>query len=584
MAAGLALLGAGVLVAVLSAVGLFPMATLARGSAADGAISGEFIRLLCLSQWTLAACLCLVSLSLLMLGPGWARLELWFHAGSYRKSVLFASLLSFLFSLAVQQTLFDGIPHVTDAISHQFQGKILATGRLAAPAPPCPESFRMENVVISSSGLWHTKYFPGQALWLAWGVLARVPWLPMPLAQGLCTLCLGVLVRRWLSPGAARLAVWLFAFSPMLWLLAGSYMSHTTFLFAATAAAALWSLGSGAWRERSRPALLLGAGLLWGVAMLCRPQDFAAVGPVALFVAVRGLLHSFKSTAKDLLYMALGFLPALLVLGVWNWSLYGSVLATGYNFGDAGSVTRIKQDSFGLSAGFTAADSARQTAWTLLRFNKALWGWPSSLVFIPFALLASREKLIVFIAALGLAMPVLLYALFPYYGFEYEARYYALCVPFAAVLTAQGFAAISRRVTLAGRTGVGGFAAWLLRGLLAAFCLHTFLYYWPVYLRPAYSGDYEQASRVIDRSARAAGLEHAIVLIPCEGDEEFRYASGFPFNDPLLTADRLYARDGEASQRCLRRAFPDRALYRFVPEPGWTSGRLDPLPAGAPGI
>jgi len=186
----------------------------------------------------------------------------------------------------VQYVLFENVPHITDATSHVFQAKILSTGRLAAPNPPCVEAFFQHNVVIGKSGWWHTKYFPGQALWLSPWVAMGVMWLAMPLAWTLCLAALHSVARRYVPAREAGLAIGLMAFSPLGLLVSASFMSHTTFLLLMAGGCALliacMERPDGATRRLS----LLAAGILVGLAAITRPQDAAPFGAVLVFALV----------------------------------------------------------------------------------------------------------------------------------------------------------------------------------------------------------------------------------------------------------------------------------------------------------
>ena len=62
------------------------------------------------------------------------------------------SVIAFALALAVQQLLLDGIPHVTDETSYQFQAQIFAAGKITAPLPACYDLFWQHNVIMSGSG------------------------------------------------------------------------------------------------------------------------------------------------------------------------------------------------------------------------------------------------------------------------------------------------------------------------------------------------------------------------------------------------------------------------------------------------
>ena len=71
---------------------------------------------------------------------------------------------------------FSGNPHLIDEVAQLFQGRIFASGRLAAPDPIPLESFLVSQTLVTDAG-WVSQYPPGQAVLLALGFWARAEWL-----------------------------------------------------------------------------------------------------------------------------------------------------------------------------------------------------------------------------------------------------------------------------------------------------------------------------------------------------------------------------------------------------------------------
>ena len=458
-------------------------------------------------------------------------------------------------ALAVQSQLFGNIPHITDASSHWFQSRIFASGRLAAPAPPCPAAFFQHNVVVGLQDLWHTKYFPGQALWLIWPLRLA----SMPLAFGVFLLAAHRVMRASLDPAAARTALVLMAVSPLLLLLAGSFMSHMPLLMWMALAWA-WAL-AGMESERRPQAVgwAAAAGFCAGMGLLTRPQD-AVMGGLVILAALAPRLLKRPGRSRELAGAALaGLLPPLLFLLHWNHALYGQWLGAGYSFDPAAPVsqTPIIHDTLGLSSAFPLAKALQQSGWVTLRLNQALLGWPMALPLLAPGLClrtVRRGNALLLLAAGWLYLP---YFFFHYYGFELEARYAATAAPFLVIVLVRTWTALFRdgRIPAAIRRTAGGW--------LAAFCLYAAVYYWPAYLWPRYAGAYEESSPAIHQAAEQAGLDlPALVLLP---DKGFVYTSGFIYNDPLLRNPILYARDIPDRISCLQAAFPGRHPYRYRP-------------------
>jgi hypothetical protein len=532
------------------------------------ALSAPFHRLLTTSQLTVS----LAALIGIILLPFTERVM----PRLPRLPFLVAAGLIVAFAIAgagwVQYGLFDNLPRVTDATSHMLQAKIFANGSWAAPRPPCHDFFFQHNVIMNPNGTWHTKYFPGQALWLSLGVLLGDPGLMMPLGWGLAVSALIAIIRKIqrdnmtaLCTGAAM------AVSPLGLLLAGSYMSHTTFLMFALITSALFAESFSTQKQSLVMSCWFGAGLSWGFACLTRPQDIVAfIAPAAVMAWTLLTKRGFACGTRFLCFLA-GLAPAIAFLALWNLVHYGSILRGGYNFGTTISLSPLIRDSFGLSETHTLREASLFTGRTLWRLGAALFGSPMALPLLAIPLFTKQDRHRAAIAWLSILAVVLLYALFPYEGFEFEARYYAPALPFFAYLAARGLLwmashpfPIFRKFSFV---------------IVFASLVHAAVFYWPIYVKSKYGGDYEEVSRVLDNTSRAAGLNDAIVLVPSDPPHAFRYSSGFVFNDPWLTNRVIYARLIGDDFICLATSFPRRTLYRFIPIDNWRSGRVDVIHA-----
>ncbi len=300
-------LGAGLMLLALSTLGIYPMAHLARAASSDGHLSEPFLNLIHRSQMTLA----LVLLITAAMAPFAIRLWSWVTSAILkpRDSVfcLLCGAIAFIMALAVQVLVFDNIPHVTDAISHLFQAKVFLLGRLAVPTPPCVDHFAQEGVILGHTGLWHAKYLPGQALWLAMGGLLRAGWLPGPLSAAISAIALYLVGRRHMPGLRSRAATLLFVSSPLFLLLSASFMSHTTHLMFVLAGLALLHEVAGASKNLAR-ARFAAFGLACSMAFLTRPQDTVILAPflLGLFLA----LAPAPLRLEGMLWSIIGSLPA----------------------------------------------------------------------------------------------------------------------------------------------------------------------------------------------------------------------------------------------------------------------------------
>ena len=546
----------GIVFLSLSMTGVFPWVWLAARFADSDGLSAAYVNLIRTSQWSL-------SLALLAGGAGMEFLPFatkgvrrkWMGAAPVRLSLLIA-LAGLSGAWFVQAVLFDNIPHITDATSHWFQARIFAAGHLSAAPPPCPNAFFQHNVIMGSGGQWHTKYFPGHALWLVWPLRT----LAMPLAFALFLASAHRIVARFFDRFVAHATTGLLAFSPLMLLLSASFMSHMTLLMWMAMGWAFLLAAPDSPRMSAGFGAAAAAGFCGGMGVLTRPQDAILFGVFALCITLPRLRQLKSRPAMIASGLLFGAAFPLLFLLFWNWTLYGHVWASGYNFSGAApaSQTPIIHDTLGFSDGFTGTRALMQSFWVGLRLNQALLGWPAALPLLLPALALPSVRRKNWILLLGAGWLYLPYFFFHYYGFELEARYCAAPAPLLVLMIARTLVASFRTLPPAG-AGRRALAAWI-----AAFVFYAGAYYWPVYLFPRYSKSYEETSPDIHRAALTAELKTpALLLLPADG---FVYSSGFIHNDPELRAPILYARDLPGERACLRKAFPDRRLYRFIPD------------------
>ena len=481
----------------------------------------------------------------------------------FRAMIFGAALLS---ALVLQWLLFENIPHVTDAISHDFQARILAEGKLFAPKPPCPDAFTQYHVIMTTDGKWFSKYTPGHPVLLAAGYLLRLRLLPVALCHALSAIAILALVRRFFNEATGRWVSLLFVLSPMAVLLGASFMSHTSFLCVALFGTLALCRSEAASRTAHAAGPAWGwallAGLLWGWAVLTLPQDAVIAGgmvTVGAAVAYRGPWRRLIAVGMRALP---GLLPPLLFLLVWNRAQYGTWLAIGYGFTQDQVVNRLYQGTYGFGPGFTLQDALYLTKYTLYRFDRALLGWPLTLPLCLLALWWHRcdRRDLACIACMAVHAGV--YFFYDYYGMEYEARYYFNLTPFALLLLVRSF-----HPDLARPFPTFG---WVRGVLIVAFFAHSFLHFWPRFVAPTYGTEYAEVSTTPIRHARALLSEYPegtrlLIVVNVTPERRFTYGGGFLYTDPWLRGPILFAMRRPDILDCLRTAFPDRILYQMDP-------------------
>lgn len=566
---------------MLSLAGCFPMITLARMASADHVISPEWSGLLRSSQHALAICLVAAGCAtpwIMVLHRMLRRAIMGLGTGAF---LSLAAGLAGATAVTLHYTLLQGVPHVTDEISHLFQSKILLAGAFHAHAPPCPQLFFQHHIYITPDGRWFSIYPPGHALLLAiagrWGLSALV----VPAAFAISTAALGWLAHAFLRTWMARRFTLLFVLCPLNWLLGASYMSHFTFMAAFSVGLALFTcLARETGSALRRLAQGSCAGLCLATAGLIRPQDLvlagAMTGLVILLTRARSVPHLLARAA----WMLPGILPPLALQLLWNAEQYGKALAMGYAH-SVTSLTPMLKPYYGFSATFGVRRAIEITGWTLLRLNKCLLGWPSSLMVVPLACWPPRRNARSLAAGLSVCLPVGFYFMYFYHGTEYEARFYHIAVPALLYLVLRGVDRLTALWRAAIRRRGGAHAALRARAAVVTLCaaawLHSGAYYFPSYIWPKYSDAYEQASPAIHDAAVRAGLQASLVLVPSEGEDDFRYSSGFMWNDPALTSAVIYARVPANTNCDIMAEFPGRSIYRFRPAPGWRGGEFELL-------
>ncbi len=501
----------------------------------------------------------------------------------------------------------QGIPHVQDDVAYVWQAKIFALARAAVPAPPRPYFFE-QGFILITDGRWFTKYPPGWPLLLVPGVWAGIPWSINPLCAGGTLALVYATGRRLYGPAAGFWAALLGLTSPFLLFMAGSFMSHTSTMFALMAAVycfvwlktvppppaaarrflgldwrtALLSLGTGfglSWAFISREATALGVALPFFVWSLIDIAGGVRAWRRARRAAPGGTRQLIARVAPYALMVA-GALPPLVVLGVVNQALLGSPFKLAQEL--VGSYDRLGfGPGFGPEpAGHTPALGLYNALVYLRTLQGDLFGWPPTLALAPLLIALvgtvgsrwrqARWDLFLLGGFLGL---VAIYFAWWSSTTIYGARYWYEGLPFLLLLSGRGVQLLGRGAgVLLGRAGSGRRrASWaalaptaLAVGLLVVFNLAQVM---PGQVR-AYTGYNDVDASALQR-VEAAHLDHAVVFVALNPAFPRRdYGKVFFANDPLLRGPVIYARDvGGGGNAALMPSFPDRQPY-YLPLDG----------------
>ncbi len=330
-----------------------------------------------------------------------------------------------LVSSLVAHVILGGLPSDVDDIARLHQARIFLEGRLFVEAPPEPKAFGVYGL-LARAGRWFSRYEPGPSLLyaLSWKTVGT-PVSVNPLLGGVLAAVLYALARRASGEVTARVAALLLCLSPFVLCMSGSLQSHPLAALALLAACLFVSF------DASHPGRWLAAtGAALAVAVATRPWTALLAGGVIGSWAV--LREGLWPAPRRLLPLLLGATPLLALLLAYNRVLTGDPLLSPFQAFDPREVPWFGYMEHSPAEGF--ANTARLAA----VLNLHLFGWPSSLLFLPLvALLRPRLNLDRLAAAVTLAL-IVGYFFYYWTDFRFGPRYWYEATPFLAWLTARG--------------------------------------------------------------------------------------------------------------------------------------------------
>ena len=414
------------------------------------------------------------------------------------------ALASLVLYAVIALSVFDGRPLLIDELVQSLQARIFAGGRLFLPTHAEPAFFSLANVV-DAGGKTYGQFPPGWSAMLAIGEVLRVPWLVGPIAGAVAVGAFGALLRA-AEPrrGVALGALCLFAGSPFIAFMAGSYMNHVP-----AVAGILAGLACMAWAFRSatpRPWLGFWSGVGFGVAATMRPVDALAF---ALPAGVWYLWRALRDPKRwgDGLPALVGVLIPLGALFWFNAQTSGAPMTFGF------TVLWGPNHSLGFHLSpwgqlHTPAMGAQLINLYFLRLQTNLFETPLpgmlpaivALGFVP--RLSAHEQCLL----AGSTLLALCYWAYFHDGYYLGARFFIPLVPLLAWMTAQ-LPALLRAQFGAGampvRVTVYGYAVAALVGAAAIVPLRVHDYHSGlVTMRWDHAG-----------AARAAGVRDALVFV-----------------------------------------------------------------------
>lgn len=360
----------------------------------------------------------------------------------------FPALLFFLgFGLAfASSAFFDFLPRITDEAAYLFTARCFSEGMWFQPLADFPEAFRTYGVIGAEEGLEHRvgMYPPSWSVPLAIGLWLGVPGVINPICHGLLALATFFLGRAAMGERAGRWAGGLTAVSPFLFLLGGTYLSHTwTALMAVLCA---WGTLRLVQTGEVRWGVLAGGAL--AVGFFARPVDLLVVGVVSALIPlvhIRSLGRFWKGAVLAAVIACLG--PVFLLL--WQQAAYGDFQQTGH------SLAMDEESLYGLGledprgAVFTMEHAVVQGIERFAQFNGRVLGFPGLTLLLPLlGLILFRRKggrwMILWSLLPTVALGAFFFFYF-YYEIFYPGRYLATAAPFFLLAVGAGFSGLMSR-------------------------------------------------------------------------------------------------------------------------------------------
>ena len=394
-----------------------------------------------------------------------------------------ASAIYFLVVYFVSQKILGGIPHVGDGVIQLWGAKVLAGGSFTVPVPPNIEFFSDPFLVVKE-GAWFTQYPAGFQMLLVPFVLLGNPALLNPLLAAL-TLIFFVKICEELN-----LSGWwglLFALSPFVIFMSGSFMSHSAAMF--FGAVSLYAFIKS---SRVKPGWLFLWGLSAGLMFTVRP--FTAL----CFTLPLGLIIIRKKIGLGIMLAGIGGTIGALPYFIDNYYTTGSLFTSGYQAAwDGAAGLFFKQSPWG---------PQHTPQLGFLHLQTLLHGLNTRLVELPLPALAGivlwialrREKSWkergLFWAGFGSFAG---YYFYFYVDSVYGPRFaYSAAFPWL-ILTAQGLKSLYRYLR-----DCGWPSARVKWAFISAFSLSLIL--WAVISLPARTGEYADRYRDVDKDFIAA--------------------------------------------------------------------------------
>lgn len=491
------------------------------------------------------------------LGQSWTTDGIWIAA---------FSIVAFAIPALIRIFVLEHAPLTDDEAVYRFTADLIASGSIAAPRPP--EHLFWDRVFMVIDEKMYGQYFLGWPTVLAAFKRLGLEEFAACACAALTIPPLYLSCRRLGGPLAARVAVALFVFSPMLMIGSATFSSHPSCLCANTWA--FWFFLRA--REPDSKAWESGAfALLVSIAFFIRPFTTVALCTALVILWMAAVVKSRGKVAKVASFGLLSGAMATLFL-LANYKLTGDpfyvpyqrvmhyVVENHYRFGHFGPETNLSVVGLALND-----DTFPKWLVSLLRYNYAVGGWPVGFLFLPFA--RGRNMSVVwlmFVLYLAFHLPMT-NAGVDSFGPSY---FYEFSLPFL-ILSANGVSQLhawvnSHRSVLP-RRWIGA----LPLATVAALVITSSLGFTAMRLSTVH-----KLAESVHRPLRAiedAGVHNAILFRHgshatfCDSAPAWHFVFWPPHNDPNLEGDLLWANhlSVEWDKALIAEHFPGRKGYIY---------------------
>ncbi|MBK6842972.1 MAG: glycosyltransferase family 39 protein [Gemmatimonadetes bacterium] len=364
------------------------------------------------------------------------------HARPARTGVLLFGVALGVYLFAALWVL-SGRPLLIDEIDTFLNARIFAQGKLWIDPPRHPEFFSALHV-IDFGGKYFTHFPPGGPLVLLPGILLGVPWLTHPLLGATSAVVFWGLARRIETrPAVSLAATLLFAFSPFVVFLSGSYMNHVPVMTCLLVA--MYALVRQTEDEATHIGWAALAGFMLGLPASMRPMDAISFAvPAGIWM----LWRTIKRPSRLPELLAAGVAIAIPLLGVlwYNRQLTGHPLTFPFEL--------LWGKSHGLGfhespwgAPHTPARGLELINLYFLRLQTNLFELPGPSLLVPIAALLAIPRVQRFDRYLLATGAVVITLYFAYWGdgIYLGPRYFVLLVPALVLWSARLPSALRER-------------------------------------------------------------------------------------------------------------------------------------------